>query len=105
MKCDFKGCSEEATCMPKVNVPAMGWPIDMHQPLSFVIGLTLCDKHFASARIGDFLHDGLGTGKSTKEIFRIMARGKIPPDFDQAFLSKCGLNSEEARMLLKKPSL
>jgi hypothetical protein len=88
--------------MPKMNVPATGWAIDQHRPISFVIGLSLCDAHFAECKIGDFLHDGLRGGPSTKDIVRIMARGRCPPDFDRAFLSKCRIDSDEAKVMLSQ---
>lgn len=82
-------CTAEATCALAVNVPAKGWPIDLHSPMRAVTGVVVCDQHFGDCEASDFLD--LPTG-GMRKLFEVLAEGKQPPDFDRAYLSKIKLD-------------
>lgn len=94
--CKSKDCTHEASFIPRINVPAMHWPIDMHQPLQMFIDLPLCKHHIHEVKIKDFLSDEI------KEVFRIMTKGRMPPDFERAYVSQVSVNSNEFKMFRRK---
>ncbi len=92
-KCQEKGCHRFAEFVPRINVPAQGWSVEMHQPLSVIMSLKLCEKHIDGLKAADFLR--VGEEKGMARIFEIAAAGKQPPDFDRAWISKVRLTSDE----------
>jgi len=95
MKCEWKGCREEATRALRVSVPAQDWPIDMHQPARLILSLKCCLEHARAFNAKEFLQEN----PKLKEVFRIMLRGKQPPDFDRAFSEAIGLDDPELAIL------
>lgn len=87
--CQHEECSRKATVAPKLMVPAMHTPINLHSPAFAIIGLMLCKDHYDDLKTEDFLDD------SFKEIMTIATRGLMPPDFDRAFFQKVKLDSFE----------
>lgn len=102
--CDGKkGCKAEGKWAIKINVPATGWAIDLHQPLVAIVDLALCDACFAKTTLDSIL------GPQLMEIFHVQARcatiasggdpqRAVPPDFARAWLSKVSINSNEVRL-------
>lgn len=100
MKCQHKGCEREATHIPAVNVPAMHWPIDAHEPMKLLfLDWNLCRDHAGEAMLKeDFLSPA---NEKMREIFTIGAQGKMPPDFDRAFFSLVRIGSKEHTNFIK----
>jgi len=67
----------------------------MHQPLSAILNRPVCDEHFPEIKLSDLLSDDI------RQIFEIAARGKQPPDFPRAFLSKVSLSSAEYNLFAR----
>lgn len=80
-KCSTEGCGNEAAGLLVINVPATGWPIDMHKPLSFILGIKTCDQCLRDCNVKDFLNGDI------KEVIEIATRGRCAPDYERAFLS------------------
>ena len=87
--CNHKGCTNNASCAPRLNVPAVGWSIEMHQPVRAVMDLPICKDCRDTIKVEDFLQDNL------KEVIRILTRGKCPPDFERAWFDFVRLDSKE----------
>lgn len=87
--CQRQGCSAPATCAIALNVPAQGWAIDLHQPLKAIVGLVVCDDHFAATKAEDFT--ALPQWRAIIQQ-ALAGAGRAPPDFDRAFLSKVPLD-------------
>lgn len=96
MKCQHLGCKRDALYIPRINVPAQHWPIDMHTPAQVLINLPVCARHFDEVKIKDFLTDKM------REIFEMALRDRMPPDFDRAFLSKIKIGSKDYNMFKDK---
>ncbi len=91
MKCKATGCTNEAEFAPLLNVPAVGYAIDVHQPLKMTIGLKLC-----AACIEQFTIEDILNADTRALISRSLAADRrVPPDFGRAFLTKLRLDSKE----------
>lgn len=91
-RCASRGCKMPALYVPKVIVPATGWSVEQHQPLSCIVGLSLCKVHKAKFSIFDAVK------RSDIELmFRGIAAGKAPPDFSRLSVAWVELDSEEYR--------
>ncbi len=100
MKCMTTGCPHDAKWAPKINVPAEGWSVEMHQPLSFTMSLAVCDACWPDLKASDFVGPELEKEKGNmRQIARLMTKGKCPPDFERAWLSKVSINSNEYKIL------
>lgn len=91
--CSREHCAAEARWVPKVCVPATGYPIAGHTPLSCIIGLPLCGACIDTLGVGDLLGP-TPQGGEFREAFAIAA-GRVPPDFSRAFMARVSLNSPE----------
>jgi len=45
MRCEEDGCKENATHSVTINIPAVGVPIDLHQPLKLYVDVKFCHSH------------------------------------------------------------
>lgn len=89
-KCASRGCKMPALFSPKIIVPALGWSVEQHQPLSCIVALPLCKVHKANFSIFDAVK------RSDIELmFRGIAAGKCPPDFARLTVAWVELDSEE----------
>lgn len=95
MKCMHADCPNEATCAPKLMVPATDYALEVHQPLGLTLGVTLCDDHIGTVDAAEIV----AKNPAITKIFEIMARGKQPPDFARAYIQKIGLDSDEFKTL------
>jgi hypothetical protein len=95
--CDKQGCTRRATHAPVLQIPAQGWAIDLHQPISMTIGVELCKDHAATFGDGFKWSDN----PKIKEVVEILTRGKQPPDFDRAFHTVVRIDSEAYQKFLK----
>lgn len=99
--CSTKDCPHGAKVAPKLCVPAMNWAIEAHQPLSSIIGIPLGESCFAELKVSDFLGRFDVDGKNNlRECFKVLTRGKQPPDFDRAWFTKVSLASKEYKTFL-----
>jgi len=92
--CSRTGCGAWAACVPKICVPAEGWSIALHQPLSLLLQLPLCDACFAALKVEDFV--GEKSDRSLRQVIALAA-GRRPPDFGRAFFERVPLGSPEYR--------
>ncbi len=96
--CGWKGCTRAGVFAPKICVPARGFAIDCHQPMTAILGLALCDEHVKATTPAVILSDKL------RELFMEITRsqGKARPDFDRAWVSPVSLNSNEYKRFEKQ---
>lgn len=100
IKCSKDNCEHSATHYPKIMVPAMGWPIELHKPIGAVLSLALCKDHAKEFSAKEFLDMPTPMGNETNKIlFEYAAKGKIPPDFDRAYTMAIRMDCKEAIML------
>lgn len=94
-KCNGEKCSSEATHAPLLQIPAEGWPLDMHQPIEMVMGLELCEKHTDEfiGRCDEFKKENPQIGEIAAMTAR--AAGKWPTDYSRAVFKKVKLTSPE----------
>lgn len=91
-RCRRAGCTAWATWVPKLNIPARGWAIDSHRPVTVIMNLEVCMAHFDAERmLADLLTPDL------KALIREQLVGRVPPDFDRAWISKVPVDSDEYR--------
>jgi hypothetical protein len=95
VKCAEDTCTLEATHVPKICIPAIGWPIELHQPLSAVMTVPLCLAHARDFRVRETLE--LRGERTLRRIFELMAQSlkKLAPDFDRAFVVPVSMSSAE----------
>lgn len=98
MKCGMDKCEAEATHAVKVCVPATGWPINMHQPATLTVPFKCCRDHVRRFDIQEFFR----LNPKLAEVFRILLKGKCPPDFERAFVEPIPLDDPD---LLKLESM
>lgn len=101
MKCQREGCERDAEGIVKITVPAQGVPIDLHTPLTAMLGLEVCAEHAVGAV-------DLVRSDKLQEVMRIQARiaageGRepLPPDFGRGFTSLVRYGSAEYRTWAK----
>lgn len=95
LNCHHQGCTNAATHIPKLCVPALHWAIHNHRPLSVLFDMPLCDEHVNDIRMPEIL-DPVVNAK-LRHLFEIMCRGKQPPDFTRAFVLRARLDSDEVK--------
>lgn len=95
--CDQPGCAEAATHHPQIHIPALGWPINMHEPASLIMGLKLCHYHCSQAPAQDLLGSP-DDEKGIRGVVKIMTRWKVPPDFTRAYVTCVSIDSDEGRL-------
>ena len=90
--CGIKGCHGTPEWAPKLTVPARGWSIELHQPLTCIVGIPLCTVHMDGFDIFDLFHR-----KQLREMFQSVttAAGKCPADVDRLQVSRVRLDSFE----------
>lgn len=91
--CEKTGCPRAATHAPRLNVPARGWAISLHQPIKMFAGVELCRDHareFFAEAPAQFWQQN----PKLREAVEILAAGKAPPDFDRTFGDVVRLDSE-----------
>lgn len=97
-RCVLGECTFEATHAIMLNVPAKGWPIDIHRPVEVFCGLTLCRDHAARVQRHEFMGDHLKAQVKAA----VEARGPGPdPDFARAWISAIPINSKRWRHFVK----
>lgn len=85
--------------IPILEIPAEGFPFDMHDPMRVILFLPICSNHFAILEPTDFLSKRLKKGV-VKE-----CRGKVPPDFDRARIVPLAMDSPAFRYWAKSRGL
>jgi hypothetical protein len=95
MNCSSKDCGRLAVCVPKIRVPAEGWPIALHQPLTLLMQMPLCQACFDALKIEEFVGDQ-SDGK-LRQVIRLGATGRQPPDFARAYFERVSIGSGEYR--------
>lgn len=96
-KCEWHGCEREATHAPKICVPAMGWALETHQPLSVIMGLKFCVEHAQRFDVRGTL--AIDEPKSMRRVFEILAGDRCRPDYDRAWVDPIPIESEAFRAL------
>lgn len=99
--CQRQGCTSPALYAVKINVPARGWPIEWHEPLSAILGLKLCHWHLKQFDLAPFVGKAAVPPMSLRPNFEAVARmrgdGAPAPDFKRAFVTGVRLDSDEYR--------
>jgi hypothetical protein len=92
-KCCEETCSASATHAVKVFVPATGYQIGFHNPLSCIFGLRLCYEHALAFPVQEMLHQD----SRLRAIFESAARSVrgVPPDFKRAWHVPLSLDAPE----------
>ena len=93
--CCWEGCGREASVVPEINIPAQGWPIDAHSPMSCILDIKVCEDHYAKIDINELLFKGGPFNEGLAPMFKAGAAGRQPPDFERAWLSKVPIVSEK----------
>src|SRR5579859_2599639 len=81
MRCNHVNCQEEATHSPKLCVPGYSLPLKSYPPYVMMIGLNLCEAHCLQTKPETFLDM-----PKIKEIFTLLAKDKVAPEFPRAFM-------------------
>lgn len=99
--CQRQGCASPALYAVKISVPARGWPIEWHEPLSAILGLKLCHWHVKQFDLAPVVGKAAVPPTSLRPIFEAMARirgaGAPAPDFKRAYVTGVRLDSDEFR--------
>jgi len=98
MKSDRIDCSAAAVGVVKIHVPAKGWPIEYHQPLTAIIGVNVCPEHGAPSFTKELLGDPL------KRTFKAIATAsqRAEPDFDRAWFTVVPFGSKELAQMAQQ---
>lgn len=101
MKCSETGCSHAATHVPKLCVPAMGWPQDETRALSLMLGAPMCRRHCEAFTPDNLLDVPNEKGATVRnDLIPAMARltgSRIPPDCDRAWVVPVRMDSPAYR--------
>lgn len=99
--CDWHGCKEPATHSVRLCVPHSGIPIDMHRPLSIILGLECCIDHARQFDAQEMI-------KMNPDLFEAMTR-HVDVDLSRVFVEPILLDHPEMLMpemlMLKKARL
>ena len=99
--CMREGCGNAAEIVPKLRVPAAGWPMKFHTPCEVIIGIESCAEHFKEMSAQELLTDDL------RVMFGHMLRGlgKAKADFDRATIEPISMKGSEYRKFVaeRKP--
>lgn len=79
-KCATNGCDRKGEWAVEMHIPAKGWAIEAHQPLSIICDMPLCRDHATEANLLQAMPD-LRNG--IRDV--IGAVGRAEPDFDRAW--------------------
>jgi hypothetical protein len=79
--CQKRGCEHKGEWAIELHVPAKGWPLDSHKPLTVMCGIPLCRDHAHQDDAGDFFFD------ANRAVIADMIKsmGFVEPDFDRAW--------------------
>lgn len=89
--CQLKGCKDPASVAVKLHIPAKGYAIDAHTPITVICGVTLCPAHGVTVKASEFINDDIR--KALKWLCR--ATHRADPDIERAFASTISIESEE----------
>lgn len=98
-KCFEPDCPYAPVWAPKLRVPAKDWPLDQHNPLEIVLGITFCARCAPRFKRNKRLMQFLDENEPLREILEILTRSMQPPDFNRAYVELVALDSEEYLML------
>lgn len=90
-QCQSSGCLSRAQYVPKICVPPKGFPVEAHKHCSVIIGVPLCEDHLVICQPEQFLN------RQTRGIIDAFCKGKVPPDYERAFILPVLCESEEYR--------
>lgn len=85
--CAKVGCTNQATCIPSVMIPAKGCPIAEHDPIKITANVPLCNECFKLQKPSQWLHESLRVGLEISCSMNHLA----PPDFKRAFMQASAL--------------
>jgi hypothetical protein len=98
--CHCKGCTKSATHLPLVNIPPLGYAVEDVEPIKASVGMPMCEEHAQAFR---FIRSEQSTAEMVGAI-RAMCDmlGKVPPDFDRAFVTPVPLTDPDAIDLMDR---
>lgn len=89
MSCDRKDCTNDAAVAPKIMIPATGYQIEDHTPISAILGLTLCLGCCHCADPQELLVP------EVRAMIDHMTLNRVPPDYARAWIVAVPLGSDE----------
>lgn len=80
-RCSVTGCPHKGEWAIRARIPAKGWSLDLHRPLSILVGMPLCRDHASEQNL-------LATFPDLREVVvRILdGAGYAAPDFERAWV-------------------
>ena len=81
-KCAKNGCQNKGEWAAEVHVPAKGWALSAHTPMSIICDMPLCRDHADGENLLDEMPELRGTISDV-----LQANGRAEPDFDRAWTS------------------
>lgn len=103
MNCSENGCTRPAEWCPRICIPALGWPIHEHEPMSLVLAAPVCEAHFPGVDLQATLAPGLIDGKpGIRRLVEVITRGagRVAPDFDRAYIERAALDAPDVQAAL-----
>lgn len=99
-KCMRTGCLKDATVVPLLKVPAVGWPMAFHTPLTMFISLECCEEHFHDVNVLEVMTDEIREAM----VKAIRAFRKTDPDFNRAELHPLPLDDPQYKEFRRQQS-
>lgn len=93
MICQRIDCGREATCAPRIHVPAMRRP--GVKPLTSVLTLVCCAQCMGELAAADFVGPGDRGREALRQALALVVDGRFVPDFDAAWLEPVALTSAD----------
>jgi len=88
-KCMKVGCSAESEGIIKLYVPAEGWAIGAHEPVSVFTGIHVCEECFKKSDAQ------LVMNKQLRGVIDTVTKHKSKPDFKRAFINLVKIGTNE----------
>lgn len=102
MKCAWCECGQQATVLPKLMIPLVGYSVHC-EPFSCLLGIPCCPEHVGKIDIPTFLDSHTASDDRThREVFRLLGCNHLIPDFERAFIDPIDIHSEAAQQLLAR---
>lgn len=88
--CRWQGCRQDSTCVARLYVPPHALSVKADaQPVTAMLGITLCDVHFKLFDVKFLLQGERGTMIREAVTAEFRKRGAVP-NFDKAAIGRIG---------------
>lgn len=89
-------CDREATSIPMLRVPALGWPLKFHTPAELIVRIKCCKEHFEELAPEELLTPEI---KEMCTLF-LQSTGRAHADFTRCELVAIGLDDPRYRKMV-----